>query len=115
VRSPRCAKHPTNSYCGDGGEDWGTPPIGTAANPESTQWTPHSNVPVYDGATATATTYSCQVMDTHMHTHTQAKLHLAFCLRKGLIMRQSQLVMQVCKALSIGLFCPTNRALLNYE
>ncbi len=58
----RCAKNLKNIYCSDGGADWSTPPVGNAADQWSTQWTPHTNIPVYDKDVATAETYTCQCM-----------------------------------------------------
>lgn len=58
-----CAENTKSKYCKDGGEKWGMGKLGTATSPETTEWTPHQGVPVYDGKTPkSGAVYSCQCM-----------------------------------------------------
>ncbi|EKX53688.1 hypothetical protein GUITHDRAFT_100664 [Guillardia theta CCMP2712] len=57
-----CSKNVGNSYCNDGGENWAQKPLGSVDSVAETNWTPHSNVKVYDGDTPTGETYNCQCM-----------------------------------------------------
>jgi len=58
-----CAGNSKSKYCKDGGEKWGMGKLGTASSADTTEWTPHQGVAVYDGKTPkSGVAYSCQCM-----------------------------------------------------